>query len=719
MATIEDFILRFKTVGSESIKAAQNGLQGLKDDVANFGQVSGPLSNTVNGIIGKLGPIGVVASAAAAGFGALALSAINMADALADISDATGVSAGALSNLKNSLILAGGKAEDFASIASKLNKNVGEAASGNEGLQKTFQTLGVYVTDSNGKLRDTGSILQDAIAKLSGIEDPAIRAKLAVELFGKEASKLDFTKLNAVNDPFKDAQIAQLAKYRDAIDSIANSASNSLLKVFGELAIEINKAYSAADEVQKKLEDRGRTGLISPGVRGTIGSLLGITPKEPLITREMTDQEKAAKAKREFEASQSLLMRPYKSRAQTGEGGYGATPEATLKAAADSRQRIAQSEAEVRKQRELSTSNQISAIEINAKYEAVKAKADIDNKERLSNAQKSAEYAAKEKEIFSKRDNDIAKARRDLNVRIFTEEMAQAEQNAKDLAAYYQQVDQARLQAFDQVQSIKQAREELGRRVALEEQIITLSDRQTKNAIDLLSLEEERLKAVRAISQIQNLPYTERLEREKAVNEEYDKSKQLIIDRQNIEFSASRSFSKGWEKALAEYTDNSQNSFQQASKLFQTVTGGMEDAIVNFAKTGKFEFKGFLSSIVEELLRSEVRSLISQLFGLRTGGGGGGGLFGGKIIPGFLADGGPAMAGKPYIVGERGPELFIPGASGAVIPNEALGGGNTTNVIYNISAVDTNSFKQLVARDPSFIYAVTEQGRKNIPQVRR
>ena len=41
------------------------------------------------------------------------------------------------------------------------------------------------------------------------------------------------------------------------------------------------------------------------------------------------------------------------------------------------------------------------------------------------------------------------------------------------------------------------------------------------------------------------------------------------------------------------------------------------------------------------------------------------------------ADGGPVMAGRPYMVGERGPELFMPNSSGMIIPN---GAGNTINV---------------------------------------
>ena len=56
----------------------------------------------------------------------------------------------------------------------------------------------------------------------------------------------------------------------------------------------------------------------------------------------------------------------------------------------------------------------------------------------------------------------------------------------------------------------------------------------------------------------------------------------------------------------------------------------------------------------------------------------------GNSFPG-LATGGPAMANTPYIVGERGPELFMPGRSGTVIPNDALGGGSTS-VVVNVDA---------------------------------
>jgi lambda family phage tail tape measure protein len=392
------------------------------------------------------------------------------------------------------------------------------------------------------------------------------------------------------------------------------------------------------------------------------------------------------------------------------------TPEATLKAIEESKNRIKLSSLEAERSSALSNANQIGQIEIAAKFDAAKAKSEIFAKERLSEAQKSAEYAAKEKEIYAKRDADIAKARRDLNIKIVTEEMAQAEQNAKELAGYYQQVDQARIQAFDQVDAIKQAREEMQRRLDVEKTLITLNDREIKNALELLDLEEKRLKAIKDIAKNKDLPYPERLLEEKKVNAEYEKSKDLILSRQKTEFDATRSFNQGWVKAYNDYRDSSENAFNTAGRLFNSVTSGMEDSIVNFAKTGKFEFKGFMASILEEILRSQVRQMIAGLFGL--GGGSKGGLFGGAIIPGFLATGGPAIANQPYIVGEKGPELFVPNNSGTVVPNNMLGSGGGM-VTYNINAVDASSFKQLVARDPGFIYAVTEQGRKTLPSTRR
>ncbi len=69
---------------------------------------------------------------------------------------------------------------------------------------------------------------------------------------------------------------------------------------------------------------------------------------------------------------------------------------------------------------------------------------------------------------------------------------------------------------------------------------------------------------------------------------------------------------------------------------------------------------------------------------------------------------------RPYLVGERGPELFVPGASGNIVPNHELGQQPTQ--IININAIDTQSFKQALAKqDPEFIFALTQAGARRLP----
>lgn len=189
-----------------------------------------------------------------------------------------------------------------------------------------------------------------------------------------------------------------------------------------------------------------------------------------------------------------------------------------------------------------------------------------------------------------------------------------------------------------------------------------------------------------------------------------------------------RSFTNGWNEAFQQYADDATNAAKQAERIFSKVTQGLEDAFVNFAKTGKLSFKDLMASITEEILRSQIRGLIGQLFGPMGGqsGASGGGLINsmfsgiGKIF-GF-ADGGQVAGGTPILVGERGPEIFTPNSTGYITPNNKIKAGTTgdsgsggTNVTYNINAVDAASFKAMIARDPQFIYAVTQQGRKTIP----
>jgi phage-related minor tail protein len=62
------------------------------------------------------------------------------------------------------------------------------------------------------------------------------------------------------------------------------------------------------------------------------------------------------------------------------------------------------------------------------------------------------------------------------------------------------------------------------------------------------------------------------------------------------------------------------------------------------------------------------------------------------------AIGGPVQAGQPYMVGERGPEMFVPNQSGSIVPNDKMGGGGGITVVNNVDASGAGSDVDLKIR---------------------
>ena len=68
--------------------------------------------------------------------------------------------------------------------------------------------------------------------------------------------------------------------------------------------------------------------------------------------------------------------------------------------------------------------------------------------------------------------------------------------------------------------------------------------------------------------------------------------------------------------------------------------------------------------------------------------------------------GGPVMGGTPYMVGESGPELFVPNTTGSITRNGDLGGGAPVNVTFQIMANDTSGFDDLLLSRRGLIRSV-------------
>lgn len=153
-----------------------------------------------------------------------------------------------------------------------------------------------------------------------------------------------------------------------------------------------------------------------------------------------------------------------------------------------------------------------------------------------------------------------------------------------------------------------------------------------------------------------------------------------------------------WQEGLSGLSRESQAMWQDVAALRAELRGPLLDdaeragdlierrlarAIVA-GKLGFEDLKRMALSVMNEVARGAVQSGLGSIFGA-LGGGGAGGLAGAALsllgLPGRAA-GGPVAAGRAYMVGERGPEMFVPTAAGRV---EAAGGGaRSLNITVNV-----------------------------------
>ncbi len=123
------------------------------------------------------------------------------------------------------------------------------------------------------------------------------------------------------------------------------------------------------------------------------------------------------------------------------------------------------------------------------------------------------------------------------------------------------------------------------------------------------------------------------------------------------------------------------------SKVSVTIGNDIKNGIAGLIK-GTSTLGDLLNNVADRFLDM---ALNQALFGDILGAGGkkGGGILG-FLSGGLLANGGTAAGGKSFIVGEKGPELFVPRSTGTVVPNNKLGGGGSTSVVVNVDASGTN-----------------------------
>ena len=127
----------------------------------------------------------------------------------------------------------------------------------------------------------------------------------------------------------------------------------------------------------------------------------------------------------------------------------------------------------------------------------------------------------------------------------------------------------------------------------------------------------------------------------------------------------------------------------EMGRLYSAIGDSIQTGIVD-SLTAAVEGTKSLADVASDTLKSIANILLQ--FGVQTalaglGGGNPASIFT-KLFGGGRASGGTVSAGTSYLVGERGPELFTPGRSGSIAPNNSMGG---SNIVVNVDAGGTNA----------------------------
>ena len=140
---------------------------------------------------------------------------------------------------------------------------------------------------------------------------------------------------------------------------------------------------------------------------------------------------------------------------------------------------------------------------------------------------------------------------------------------------------------------------------------------------------------------------------------------------------------------------NMQDAFAQF--LFDPFKGGLSGML-----------KGFITTVRQMIAQAASAAILKQFFGWMSNLGGGFGTIGTALLAGMgKAIGGPVMNNRAYMVGERGPEMFVPSSGGSIVPNNKMGGGMTIAPVYNVDARGATA--DLVKALPSILEANTRR----------
>lgn len=584
---------------------------------------------------------------------------IEKADALGESAEKVGLGVEQLQRWQYAAKLGGVQTEAFDSALVKLIKTFDDAAEGGKSAQETFARLGLAGEKLGAAGADTATLFRAVTDAIAGIEDPMQAAALSAELFGKAAGPQMLAAIRAGFDEigksatgvFSDEFAKNASDFSDAMDRLKGSMSdllenvlNPMLPVLTDIAqawadvfADVNKSESTVDSARERMAYwRETIGQVAIGLGYLADAIRVVTNTIAAALHLLSTFGRALISI--YTAIDRVLHLDFRGAGQAlSEGGR----------------------------------QMVESVKL-----AGKAIEELGYSYGESFAKKFAEQSAKT-------------LRNELGMRIVPDVMARIRSEGKTRR-------EIKPPKGEGDKAAKKAQSELEQ---AERRLFALEERNKREGIELQR---------RASQEELDIFLEQYEEQEKASKRLYE------LEVKNRE-EATKKAAEESEKQLKAWLDAFEKIEEESRKFQEIFTNNFGDAladVVTGTKSLSEAFKDMANSIVQSITRIAAQRLAESILGTRSSGGGGigdffAGLFGGGAtaaapfmggggVAAAFAGGGSFGAGRPMLVGERGPEIIVPSTAGTVVPNSAIGGN--VNVVVNVPPVtDRRSADQMAA----------------------
>ena len=585
------------------------------------------------------------------------------ADQLDKLSQRAGIGVEDLQRLSYAARVSDVSNEELTKGLDKLSKSMAAGATGTGAQAEAFEKMGIKVLDGNGKLRATSDVLADVATRFKSYEDGAAKSALAQVLFGKSGAELipflnqgaeglkslgdeaerfgtildentikqaaqfdeDLKRLAAGSSGLKQVLAAEMAPTLDVIakQMLASSTEGGKLRQVIDGVASIFKVVAVAGTgVAGIFEYVGKT---IGGAAAVMSALLSGNFAEAARINRTAGNDIVNSLKDSFKGMRDIW---------NAEAG-------PVAAAADS-----------------------ATTKINAPLLNMAVKVASNGKKARDEAQKAfdsivAVYAKFQSDLATFGMSDEGK----VQYRVDQGDLAAQFQKAGALADGYREKILAAAHA-QQVQ--REAVDDLNKALQHEEDV-------RKEGLKIY--DQTRTPLENYVKQIQNL---QSLLAEGSVNQ--DTFNRAIAQAEQGFESASKA-AKDSTDTMSEYAKQAARNMQSAFAdfLFDPFKQGLSGLLTSFGQT--------LQRMAAQALASRIFDAIGSWGSSNSGGGGIVGAIASIAGTAFSkkASGGLVFPGSPYMVGEQGPEMFMPSTAGVIMPNGSGSGGGV--VIHNAITV--------------------------------